>query len=56
MAAQGFTDLPSTQHFAFEFNNQLNDTGARALGSAGEEVALHCERMVQNLVGPCFGD
>ena len=34
MAAPGFTDLPSTQHFAFEFNNVLNAADARALGQA----------------------
>ncbi len=34
MAAPGFTDLPSTKHFAFEFNNVLNAQAARALGQA----------------------
>ena len=34
MAAPGFTDLPSTQHFAFEFNNLLNANDAKALGQA----------------------
>jgi hypothetical protein len=34
MAAPGFTDLPSTQHFAFEYNNLLNANDAKALGQA----------------------
>jgi len=34
MAAPGFTDLPSTQHFAFEYNNLLNAKDAKALGQA----------------------
>lgn len=34
MAAPGFIDLPSTSHFRFEFNDQLNDSDARALGKA----------------------
>jgi hypothetical protein len=34
MAAPGFTDLPSTQHFAFEYNNLLNANEAKALGEA----------------------
>jgi hypothetical protein len=39
MAAPGFTDLPSTQHFAFEFNNLLNSTAAAALGKALADTA-----------------
>jgi hypothetical protein len=39
MAAPGFTDLPSTQHFAFEFNNQLDEPAARALGKALADTA-----------------
>jgi len=34
MAAPGFVDLPSTQHYAFEFNEKLNSNDARALGKA----------------------
>ena len=34
MAAPGFTDLPSTQHFAFEFNNLLSANDAKTLGQA----------------------
>jgi hypothetical protein len=34
MAAPGFVDLPSTQHFAFEYSEQLNDSDARSLGKA----------------------
>jgi len=34
MAAPGFTDLPSTQHFAFEFNDMLDATDAKALAQA----------------------
>lgn len=34
MAAPGFTDLPSTQHFAFEYNNALNANDATKLGQA----------------------
>lgn len=34
MAAPGFTDLPSTKHFAFEYNNVLNANDAKALGKA----------------------
>ena len=39
MAAPGFVDLPSTQHFAFEYNNQLNATAAKALGKALADTA-----------------
>lgn len=39
MAAPGFIDLPSTQHFTFEYNKQLNDTDARALGKALADTA-----------------
>lgn len=34
MAAPGFTDLPSTKHFAFEFNKLLNANDAKTLGQA----------------------
>jgi hypothetical protein len=34
MAAPGFADLTSTQHFAFEYNNLLNASDAKALGQA----------------------
>jgi hypothetical protein len=41
MAAPGFTDLPSTQHFAFEYNNRLNANDAKTLGQA---LAVTAER------------
>ncbi len=39
MAAPGFTDLPSTKHFAFEFKNELNADDAKALGKALADTA-----------------
>lgn len=39
MAAPGFTDLPSTKHFAFEYNNELNADDAKALGKALADTA-----------------
>jgi hypothetical protein len=39
MAAPNFTDLPSTKHFAFEFNNELNADDAKALGKALADTA-----------------
>ena len=39
MAAPGFIDLPSTLHFAFEYNNLLNSTAATALGKALADTA-----------------
>jgi hypothetical protein len=39
MAAPGFIDLTSTQHFAFEYNNQLNGSDAKALGKALADTA-----------------
>jgi hypothetical protein len=39
MATPGYTDLPSTQHFTFEFNNALNAPAARALGKALADTA-----------------
>jgi len=34
MATPGYTDLPSTEHFKFEFKNELNADRAKALGKA----------------------
>jgi hypothetical protein len=34
MATPGYIDLPSSNHFTFEYNNQLNSDIARAIGKA----------------------
>jgi hypothetical protein len=48
MAAPGFIDLPSTKHFAFEYNDQLIDSDARALGKALADTA---ERDFETMTG-----
>lgn len=39
MATPGFTALPSTQHFTFEFNNLLDGAASTALGKALADTA-----------------
>lgn len=39
MAAPGFVDLPSTQHFLFEYNAKLDADAAKALGKALADTA-----------------
>jgi len=48
MAAVGFTDLPSTVHFIFEYKNELDAASAKALGKA---LADTCERDFSTITG-----
>jgi hypothetical protein len=48
MTAPDFINLPSPQHFAFEYNNQLNGNDAKALGKALADTA---ERDVATMTG-----
>jgi hypothetical protein len=48
MAAVGFTDLPSTVHFIFEYKNELDAANAKALGKA---LADTCEGDFSTITG-----
>jgi hypothetical protein len=51
MAAPGFIDLPSTPHFAFEFNEKLNSSDARALGKALFDTAEQDYAILRSFFG-----